>query len=142
MNSRRKVLPLLAVLVAFSLSAGCAENPGAAAIAGGGKNTVEASEMEALVAILKTDDITYTADDYGDFEKVGNIGHSLPRNEESITTQAGDVILYQGNSICLYYGTNSWNFTRIGKIEGYSADELCSLLGAGKGEVKVTLSLQ
>ena len=102
MNSRRKVLPLLAVLVAFSLSAGCAENPGAAAIAGGGKNTVEASEMyvtvtgnklkitpahnssvEALVAILKTDDITYTADDYGDFEKVGNIGHSLPRNEES-----------------------------------------------------------
>ena len=161
MNSRRKVLPLLAVLVAFSLSAGCAENPGAAAIAGGGKNTVEASEMyvtvtgntlkitpahnssvEALVAILKTDDITYTADDYGDFEKVGNIGHSLPRNDESITTQAGDVILYQGNSICLYYGTNSWNFTRIGKIEGYSADELCSLLGAGKGEVKVTLSLQ
>ena len=49
MNSRRKVLPLLAVLVAFSLSAGCAENPGAAAIAGGGKNTVEASEMYVTV---------------------------------------------------------------------------------------------
>lgn len=48
------------------------------------------------------------ADDYGNFEKVGNIGDTLPRNDVQIDTQAGDAILYQGNRICLYYGTNSW----------------------------------
>ncbi|PBC73766.1 cyclophilin-like fold protein [Fibrobacter intestinalis] len=158
MKNKLKIILFLASLTIFSVSAGCAENSGTnnpnstseeisemfVTINGNKLKITPAhnSSVEALVAILKTDDITYTADDYGDFEKVGNIGHSLPRNDESITTQAGDVILYQGNSICLYYGTNSWNFTRIGKIEGYSADELCSLLGAGKGEVKVTLSLQ
>lgn len=72
---------------------------------------------------------------------MGDIGHSLPQNNTQITTEAGDVILYQGRNICLYYGTNTWNFTRIGKINGYSAAEIRSLLGAGNGEVKVTLSL-
>lgn len=100
------------------------------------------SSVDALVEILKQGDITYTADDYGGFEKVGNLGHSLPRNDTQISTQAGDVILYQGNSLCLYYGENSWNFTRIGKINGYSVSELKTLLGAGKGSVQVTISLK
>ncbi len=95
----------------------------------------------ALTELLKQGDIVYTADDYGDFEKVGNIGHTLPRNDEQIDTQAGDVILYQGCNICLYYGENSWNFTRIGRIEGYTASEIRSLIGAGNGSVQVTLSL-
>ena len=64
----------------------------------------------------------------------------LPQNNESITTTAGDVILYQGNNICLYYGSNSWSFTRLGKIEGMSKDELKTFLNAGGGSVKVTLS--
>ncbi len=75
----------------------------------------ENSSVDALVEILKKNDIIYSANDYGDFEKVGDIGYSLPQNNARITTQAGDVILYQGRSICLYYGANSWNFTRIGK---------------------------
>ena len=100
------------------------------------------SSVDALVELLKQGDITYTADDYGNFEKVGNIGHMLPRNDTQINTEAGDVILYQGNNICLYYGNNSWSFTRIGKIEGYSASELRNLLGAGNGSVQVTLSLK
>ena len=100
------------------------------------------SSVRALVELLKQGDITYTANDYGGFEKVGNIGHSLPRNDTPIDTEAGDVILYQGNQICLYYGNNSWSFTRIGKINGYTNDELCNLLGAGKGSVKVTVSLK
>ncbi|MCH5351285.1 MAG: hypothetical protein J1F39_04905, partial [Clostridiales bacterium] len=91
------------------------------------------SSVDALIELLKQGDITYTASDYGDFEKVGNIGHTLPRNDTPINTEAGDVILYQGNQICLYYGTNSWTFTRIGKIRGYSASELRTLLGAGQG---------
>ena len=100
------------------------------------------SSVTALVGLLKQGNITYTANDYGGFEKVGNIGHSLPQNNTSIDTEAGDVILYQGNQICLYYGNNSWNFTRIGKIVGYTANELRNLLGAGKGSAQVTLSLE
>ncbi|MCH5152460.1 MAG: hypothetical protein J1F68_00665 [Clostridiales bacterium] len=99
------------------------------------------SSVTALVELLKQGDITYTADDYGGFEKVGSIGHSLPQNNTPIDTKAGDVILYQGNNICLYYGNNSWNFTRIGWIKGYTATELRNLLGAGKGSTQVTISL-
>ena len=99
------------------------------------------SSVKALVELLKQGDITYTADDYGGFEKVGDIGHSLPQNNTPIDTEAGDVILYQGRNICLYYGNNSWTFTRIGWIKGYTASELRNLLGAGKGSTEVTISL-
>lgn len=99
------------------------------------------SSVDALVEILKRGDVTYTANDYGGFEKVGDIGHTLPQNNTQITTQAGDVILYQGRNICLYYDTNSWSFTRIGRINGYSPQELRTLLGAGNGSVRVTVSL-
>lgn len=98
--------------------------------------------VSALIDILKQEDITYTANDYGGFEKVGNIGHTLPRNDEAISTSAGDVILYQGNNICLYYGHNSWTFTRIGRINGYSVAELRALLCAGSGSVQVRISLK
>lgn len=101
---------------------------------------VDNSSTRALLAQLEKGDITYEADDYGNFEKVGYIGFSLPQNNESITTTAGDVILYQGNNICLYYGTNSWSFTRLGKIEGMSKDEIKTFLNAGGGSVRITLS--
>ncbi len=104
-------------------------------------NLAKNSSVDALVELLKQGDVTYTADDYGGFEKVGDIGHVLPRNDTEITTRAGDVILYHGRSICLYYGKNTWNFTRIGRIEGYTDTELRTLLGAGNGSVQVTLSL-
>ena len=101
---------------------------------------VENSSTRALLAQLEKGNITYEADDYGNFEKVGYIGFNLPQNNESITTTVGDVILYQGNNICLYYGSNSWSFTRLGKIEGMSKDEIKTFLNAGGGSVKVTLS--
>ena len=101
---------------------------------------VDNSSTRTLLAQLEKGDITYEADDYGNFEKVGYIGFNLPQNNESITTTAGDVILYQGNNICLYYGTNSWTFTRLGKIEGMSTDEIKTFLNAGVGSVKVKLS--
>ena len=101
---------------------------------------IDNSSTRVLLAQLEKGDITYEADDYGNFEKVGYIGFSLPQDNESITTTAGDVILYQGNNICLYYDTNSWKFTRLGKIEGISKDEIKTFLNAGGGSVKVTLS--
>lgn len=96
---------------------------------------------KALVAALREASITYEADDYGGFEKVGPLGRSLPTGNAQITTQPGDVILYSGNQIVLFYGSNSWSYTRIGKIEYGTLDELKSFLKAGEGKIKVTLSL-
>ena len=95
----------------------------------------------ALVAALRDGAITYTARDYGGFEKVGALGRSLPTSDTDITTQAGDVILYNGDNIVLFYGSNSWSYTRLGKIQYKSLDELKSFLKAGGGTISVTLSL-
>ena len=100
------------------------------------------SSVKALVELLKQGNITYTADDYGGFEKVGYIGHNLPHSDTRITTSAGDVILYQGNQICLMVGSNTYSYTRIGKIQGYTASQLKELIGTGKGSAEVTLSLE
>jgi len=102
---------------------------------------VSNTSTAALKQLLEEGDITYTAHDYGNFEKVGDIGHSLPQNNEDITTEPGDIILYQGNNICLYYDTNEWNFTRMGKINDVTQSELKSFLNAGGGNITVTLSL-
>ena len=96
---------------------------------------------KALVAALREASITYEADDYGGFEKVGALGRSLPTSNMQISTQPGDVILYSGNQIVLFYGTNSWSYTRIGKMEYGTLDELKSFLKAGQGKISVTLSL-
>lgn len=95
----------------------------------------------ALVAALRDGAITYTARDYGGFEKVGALGRSLPTSDTDITTQAGDVILYNGDNIVLFYGSNSWSYTRLGKIQYKTLNELKSFLKAGGGNISVTLSL-
>lgn len=84
--------------------------------------------------------VTLSLEDYAGMEKVGNLGTSLPRYDEQMNTSAGDIILYQGRSFVIYYGTNSWSLTRLGKIENISADELKEALGIGN--VDVTLSLK
>lgn len=76
------------------------------------------TSAQALMEALKQAPITYEAHDYSDFEKVGPLGQIFPENNESITTEPGHIILYQGSNLCLYYDTNTWTFTRIGKIEG------------------------
>ena len=96
---------------------------------------------KALVAALREASITYEAHDYGGFEKVGGIGRTLPSGDSQITTQPGDVILYASDQIVLFYGSNSWSYTRIGKIQYGTLDELKSFLKAGKGNISVTLSL-
>ena len=78
--------------------------------------------------------------DYGNFEKVGPLGQSLPTNNQQITTGAGDIILYQGNQITIYYDRNSWNFTRLGKINGVTSRQLRDILGSG--DVSVPFSLE
>ena len=74
------------------------------------------SSATAFYELLKKGPLTVDMHDYGSFEKVGSLGTSLPRNDTQITTTAGDIILYQGNQITIYYDVNSWNFTRLGKV--------------------------
>lgn len=93
----------------------------------------------ALKEHLQTGSVTYSSSSYGNFETVGNIGFSLPTNDTNTTTQAGDVILYQGNQICIFYGSNTWSYTRIGRITNASQSELRDLLSSGT--VNITLSL-
>lgn len=100
---------------------------------------VENSSTEALLELLEEGPITISMRDYANMEKVGPLGTSLPTNNEPITTEAGDIILYQGSALVIYYEPNSWNFTRIGKIDELSKAELKAVLG--EGGVEVTLSL-
>lgn len=97
------------------------------------------SSAAALASLLMDGDITINMSDYGNFEKVGDLGTELPRNDEQITTEPGDLILYQGRSFVIYYDTNSWNFTRLGKINDITQSKLKEILGSG--DVQVTLSI-
>ena len=85
---------------------------------------------KSLVEKLKNGDISIDANEYGGFEKVGNLGFSLPRNDKNITTSAGDIVLYQGNQISLFYSSNSWSYTKLGKIQNVGETELKDILGS------------
>ena len=95
------------------------------------------SSAEEFKELLTQGPLTVTMEDYGGFEKVGPLGTTLTRNDTQITTEPGDVILYQGNQITIYYGTNSWNFTRLAKID--DPTDLKTKLG--DGTVQITFSL-
>lgn len=96
----------------------------------------------ALVAALQAENITYEAHDYGNFEKVGALGQSFPTADHQVTTSAGDIVLYNGDNICIFYGSNLWSYTRIGKFDSMSAEDVRRFVNAGGGNVTVTLSLQ
>lgn len=97
------------------------------------------SATQELIKTLENKNITINATDYGNFEKVGDLGFSLPTSDENINAQPGDIILYQGNQISLIYETHSWSYTKIGKIENIDSNNLKKTLGGGN--VTLVLSL-
>lgn len=97
------------------------------------------SSAEALVSLLREAPITIEMQDYANFEKVGELGQTLPRNDENLTTAPGDLILYLGSRFVIYYDSNTWEFTKLGKIDDITQHELKAILGGG--DVTVTLSL-
>lgn len=97
------------------------------------------SSSQALINKLKEGDITIQMSDYAGMEKVGTLEFDLPQNNKNIKTEAGDLILYQGNNFVIYYDNNNWSLTRLGKIDNISQKELINILG--EGSVIVTLSL-
>ena len=100
----------------------------------------ENSSAEAFAEFLAQGDLTLDMHDYGSFEKVADLPRSFPRNDKQIDTDAGDIILYQGNSITIYYDKNSWNFTRLARIDNENKKRLQQILG--KGNVKATFSVE
>ncbi len=92
--------------------------------------------VEALRDLVR-EGLTIQMSMYGGFEQVGNIGKSLPRNDRQTTTSTGDIVLYSGNQLVVFYGSNSWSYTRLGKITDQSAENMRELLS--HGDVVITL---
>lgn len=95
--------------------------------------------VEALKQLAASDKLTIQMSMYGGFEQVGSIGTSLPREDVQTTTEAGDIVLYSGNQMVVFYGSNSWAYTKLGHITDKTADEMTELLG--NGNVTITLSM-
>lgn len=100
----------------------------------------ENSSVDALKELMTDGPLTLNMSDYANMEKGVDLGVTLPQNNEQMNTQAGDIILYQGRTFVIYYDTNSWSLTPIGKIDNVDVEELREVLGSG--DVTVTLSLE
>ena len=100
-------------------------------------------EDNASVEALKTlamEGIAIEMSMYGGFEQVGAIGQSLPRDDQQTTTTSGDIVLYSGNQLVVFYGSNSWAYTRLGHITDQTPEQMKALLG--NGDVTITLSMK
>lgn len=98
----------------------------------------ENEAVDALVDMMEQGPVTIQMSDYSGFEKVGPLGTSIPASNQQTTTQAGDIVLYQGNQIVMFYGSNSWSYTRLGHIDDLTGWEEA----LGSGDVTVTFSLE
>jgi len=98
------------------------------------------SSATEFIEKLKEDPLEIVMRDYGEFEKVGSLPWNLTTNDMNITTNPGDIILYQGNQITIYYGTNNWNFTRLAHIDDATREGLLEVLG--KDAVTVRFSAE
>ena len=96
--------------------------------------------VETLKGLCKDEPLVIQMSMYGGYEQVGNIGTSIPENDVEITAKAGDIVLYSGNSIVVFYGSNSWAYTRLGRITNLTDAELTQLLS--NGDVTITISME
>ena len=95
--------------------------------------------VKELMEIVSSEPLTIQMSMYGGFEQVGALGKSLPRDDVQMTTDAGDIVLYSGNQMVIFYGSNSWAYTRLGKVRDKTASELAELLG--NGDVEITICM-
>ncbi len=94
---------------------------------------------EALKELLADGPLTISCSNYGGFEKVCSLGTELPRNDRQITTKSGDICLYNGNQIVIFYGSNSWAYTRLGKISDMDESELEQILSGEETEITISI---
>lgn len=105
--------------------------------------SVEWEDNESVAALRKLaqdEPLTVQMSMYGGFEQVGYLGADLPRNDTQTVTKSGDIVLYSGDQIVVFYGSNSWAYTRLGHIIDKSDEEMAELLS--NGDVIITLSLE
>jgi len=100
----------------------------------------ENASVEALKEMCKNGNVTVEMSMYGGFEQVGYLGKSLPSNDRQTTTASGDIVLYSSDNIVVFYGSNSWSYTRLGHITDKNESEMKELLG--NGDVTLTLVLE
>ncbi len=103
--------------------------------------TVEWEDNQAVAdlrALVADAPLTVNLSMYGGFEQVGSLGKALTANDVQTTTTAGDIVLYSGNQIVVFYGSNSWAYTRLGHITSQTADGMANLLG--NGDVSITIA--
>jgi hypothetical protein len=100
----------------------------------------ENPSAEAFKNLLVDGPITIEVQNYGGFEKVGTLPQSLTQNDTQITAMPGDIMLYQGNSIVFFYGTNTWAYTKLGTITGFSGEELSEILGGNATTVELSIA--
>ena len=97
------------------------------------------SATHELIKELKKGNVTVNASEYGGFEKVGDLGFSLPANDENVETNPGDIVLYQGDKVSLFYGSHSWSYTKLGKIDNVDSNKLKEVLGSGDVTLEFSL---
>ena len=97
------------------------------------------SATQEFIKELKKGNVTVNASEYGGFEKVGNLGFSLPTSDENIGTAPGDIVLYRGDKISLFYGSHSWSYTKLGKIDNVDSNKLKEVLGSGDVTLEFSL---
>ena len=105
--------------------------------------TVDWEDNESVAALrelVKDKPLTIQMSMYGGFEQVGSLGTSLPRNDSQTTTAAGDIVLYSGNQIVVFYGSNLWAYTRLGHVTDKTAAEMAELLGNGNVTIEISLT--
>jgi hypothetical protein len=98
--------------------------------------------VRALRKLVAEQPLTIEMSMYGGFEQVGSIGTDLPRNDTQTTTQAGDIVLYAGDQMVVFYGSNSWAYTRLGRVTDKTAGEMAELLSGGDVTVTVGMSVE
>ena len=98
------------------------------------------SATHELTKELKKGNVTVNASEYGGFEKVGELGFSLPTSDENMGTVPGDIVLYQGDKISLFYGSHSWSYTKLGKIDNVDSNKLKEVLGSGNVILEFSLN--
>ena len=96
--------------------------------------------VQTLKTLCQTQPLTIAMSMYGGFEQVGSIGTDLPRNDVQTTTSAGDIVLYSGNQLVVFYGSNSWAYTRLGHITDQGADGMAQLLS--NGDTTITIRME
>ncbi|MCJ7855666.1 cyclophilin-like fold protein [Lachnospiraceae bacterium NSJ-143] len=91
----------------------------------------------ALFQLVEQEQLSINMEQYGNFEQVGNLSKSVTSNDEQMTAEPGDIVLYSGNSLVIFYGSNTWAYTKLGHIEGLTEKELESMLNENR--IAVTL---